>query len=135
MPNTERPQLAVAVHEAAAAYHDVRESFLSRLNSEQLRLHTLSAELESDAADPEMVFRDLQYFAHRLRGAAAVFDIPAVRDSSQELELVVRAAEDRHAYRGDSLVLDAIALEMRLLVITGGKFAPRLAPGEPAPGC
>lgn len=80
-----------------ASFEDVRQSFLIRLHSEQSRLAFLADALGSAQIDPASAFVDLETFAHRLRGAAAVFDLPELRDDSKQLELAAAAAAIEHS--------------------------------------
>ena len=93
----------------------VRLSFLTRLESEQAKLATLATTLECAAFDPMPVFGDLEYFAHRLRGAAAVFEFPTLRDAAKTLELAAAAAVSDRAPNSEPLVQEAMrALDTRL---------------------
>lgn len=118
-----------------AAYEAVRQSFLARLCAEQTRLTKLTEVLGSTTENPATVFGDLEGFAHRLRGAAAVFDFPELRDDAKTLELAASAAVVLGAPNSDPLVQNAIrALEARLSSLNGGTPASARALRQPPPG-
>ena len=72
-------------------YEDVRRSFLNRLPGEHTRLAGLADTLGSGAVASASAFGELEGFAHRLRGAAAVFDFPELRDAAKVLEIAANA--------------------------------------------
>jgi len=72
-------------------------------------------------------------FAHRLRGAAAVFDFPGLRDDSKLLELAAGDAAIRLAPSGDPHVQKAMQLLWtRLTGLNGGTTSAQLM-GAPFP--
>lgn len=73
-------------------YEDVRQSFLVRLRGERASLEALTSALGSAAPPAALAFVGIEGFAHRLRGAAAVFDFPELRDCAKVLELAAKAA-------------------------------------------
>jgi HPt (histidine-containing phosphotransfer) domain-containing protein len=79
------------------SFADVRRSFLDRLRGEQARLAFLAAALETAGMHNVSAFIDLEVFAHRLRGAAAVFELHELRDESKALELAASAATTRYS--------------------------------------
>ena len=102
-------------------YEDVRQSFLLRLGSEQTRLTALAAALGSPTDAPAPAFGDLEGFAHRLRGAAAIFDFPELRDASRALELAANTALAEQAPLNEPRVRIAIgSLVAKLTLLTGG---------------
>jgi HPt (histidine-containing phosphotransfer) domain-containing protein len=122
MARTELPQSAdkqPAVPDVT--YEEVRQSFLVRLHSEQTRLAALTAQLGSAEGNPAPAFANLEGFAHRLRGAAAVFDFPELRDVAKVLELAANAAVIERAPAHEPRVQSAIrTLSARLAQLTGG---------------
>jgi HPt (histidine-containing phosphotransfer) domain-containing protein len=80
-----------------AAFEEVRQSFIVRLGAEQAQLAVFSRALQGAEAIPVEVLRQLERFAHRLRGAAAMFALPELRDASKVLELAASAAMARLA--------------------------------------
>jgi HPt (histidine-containing phosphotransfer) domain-containing protein len=89
-------------------YEDVRQSFLIRLHSEQTRLTVLTGALGCAETDPAAAFVNLEIFAHRLRGAAAVFDVPELREAAKGLELAAAAAAVDRAPIDEPLVQTAM---------------------------
>ena len=104
-----------------ATYQDACQSFLNRLDGEQKRLAVLETALAVAEEGPVTAFLDLEFFAHRLRGAAAVFDLPELRDDSKVLELAAAKAVLRHAPINDPHVEAAIRLlKAQLTLVNGG---------------
>ena len=105
-----------------ATYQDACQSFLNRLDGEQARLVVLEEALAIAAEGPVTAFLDLEFFAHRLRGAAAVFDLPELRDDSKVLEFAAAKAVLRHAPINDPHVEAAIRLlKAQLTLVNGDK--------------
>jgi hypothetical protein len=99
----------------------VRLSFLIRLTGEKARLATLADALGAGAVTPALTFGDLEGFAHRLRGAAAVFDYPELRDAAKGLELAANEALVDGAAANEIRVRAAMRfLGTRLDCLTGG---------------
>lgn len=102
-------------------FAEVRRSFQDRLHGEQAKLATLAKALECTALDPAPAFGDLAHFAHRLRGAAAVFEFPTLRDAAKALELVAAGALAERAPNCEPRVQKAIrALDTRLASLNEG---------------
>jgi HPt (histidine-containing phosphotransfer) domain-containing protein len=102
-------------------FAEVRRSFQDRLHGEQAKLATLATALECIALDPAQAFGDLAHFAHRLRGAAAVFEFPALCDTAKALELAAVAALGERAPNTDKRVKKAMrALDTRLASLNEG---------------
>lgn len=122
MPRIEHSHSAARMSVATnAAYEEVRQSFLIRLHSEQTRLAALEAALGTAGSDPVSAFMNLKSFAHRLRGAAAVFDFPGLRDDSLVLELAAADAALHVSPNSERHVLIAMRmLTMRLARLNGG---------------
>jgi len=114
-------------------YEQVRHSFLVRLRSEEARLKTLSAALGSPGSDTESAFVDLGMFAHRLRGAAAVFGLPEIRDAAKALELAAAEAAINGAPKGGSEIEEAIKLLAGRLACLNGYTRRSGAPAMPIP--
>jgi len=102
-------------------FEEVRQSFLARLPSEQAKLTTLANALGCATLDPGPAFGDLEYFAHRLRGAAAVFGFPTLRDAAKTLEQAAAGAIRERAASCDPFVQTAMrALDTRLASLNEG---------------
>jgi HPt (histidine-containing phosphotransfer) domain-containing protein len=108
---------------------DVRLSFLVELHGEEARLAALRDALSSAQGDRVSAFIDLEFFAHRLRGAAAVFGLPEIRDAATNLELSSAAAVTSNATLGEPLVQDTIrTLAARLTCLNGFTADSNLTP-------
>lgn len=123
MRRTERSRAAESITVAEdATYQDACQSFLNRLQGEQARLAVLESALSIAAEGPVTAFLDLEVFAHRLRGAAAVFDLPELRDDSKVLELAAAKAVLCHARNTEPHVTTAIRLlKAQLTHVNEGK--------------
>jgi hypothetical protein len=80
----------------------LRRKFEVRLGDEQRRLTALTVILERTILTPSIVYADIHTFAHRLHGAALVFEFKEVGDAARVLELAtecvtggVRAKDQR----------------------------------------
>ena len=122
MARTERQQFGSArAAQEAVAFEEVRQSFLARLHGEQAQLTILADELASSGRVPALVFGDLEVLAHRLRGAAAVFDSPALSEDAKSLELAA-AASIASGRSDDPFVWATLrTLTARLAVMNGGQ--------------
>jgi hypothetical protein len=113
------------------SFADVRRSFLDRLRGEQSRLAFLAAGLESAGMNNVSAFIDLEVFAHRLRGAAAVFELHELRDESKALEFAASAATTEYSPDNRLQVGEAIRkLTDRLIYLNQG-LADTLATADP----
>lgn len=98
----------------------VRSAFYSRLRSDRRRLITLCAALTRAGTEPEPHFEDIRMFAHRLRGAAAIFEAVEVGSAAHALEDAVVSALHVHAVGSDPRVWTALgALSDRLAIMNG----------------
>lgn len=122
MERTERPASWDSTRPTLdVSYEDVRQSFLIRLHSERSQLASLADALEMAQMDPTPAFVKLEVFAHRLRGAAAVFGLPELRDDSKALELAAAAAALEHAPFGEPHVQQTMRiLASRLICLNEG---------------
>jgi len=85
---------ALSEPSADEALATLRGSFRRRLNDEQARLANLAASLRT-TEEPALVYGDIAVFAHRLRGAALVFEFTDVGDAAKWLELgAARAVQE-----------------------------------------
>jgi HPt (histidine-containing phosphotransfer) domain-containing protein len=134
MPVIEQASSAGAMHTAPdAAYEEVRQSFVRRLQGEQAHLAALAGALKIAASVSASAFVDLEMFAHRLRGAAAVFDVPELREAAKTLELTAAAAAIRCSPSGEPLVLRATqALDFLLTRLNGDTPSSAVAIGAVA---
>jgi HPt (histidine-containing phosphotransfer) domain-containing protein len=82
-------------------FERVRQSFRIRLRGEQARLATLAEDLRVEKSGSTSVLADIGMFAHRLRGAAAVFDAPELSNAAKALEIAVLIASAGSGRNGD----------------------------------
>jgi HPt (histidine-containing phosphotransfer) domain-containing protein len=114
---------------AADTFEQLQEAFYTRLRKDRLRLVVLSAALARCGGNPALSFEELASFAHRLRGASAIFGAAEIRDAAHELEVAAHAARDRRADAGDSQIWSALALLADVLTaVTDSTSPPALAP-------
>ena len=92
------------------SFEHVRWTFLARLHGDEVRLAVLHEALGVADECPESAFVDLEMFAHRLRGAAAVFNFPDLRDAAQGVELAASFASAGHLRVGEPLVHVAVGI-------------------------
>jgi HPt (histidine-containing phosphotransfer) domain-containing protein len=113
---------------AADTFEQLQEAFYTRLRKDRVRLVVLSTALARCGANPALPFEELASFAHRLRGASAIFGAAEIRDAAHELEVAAHAAQDRRADQGDSQVWSALASLADLLsAVTDSTSSPALA--------
>jgi hypothetical protein len=94
----------------------VRLRFHERLRGEQLVLAGLTKMLGSTSGESSEIFRDIREFAHRLRGAALVFEFEKLGAAAKAVELAAIAAIlDETSRRKDTFVASTMqALTMTL---------------------
>jgi HPt (histidine-containing phosphotransfer) domain-containing protein len=101
-------------------YEEVRLSFFARLRGEAGNLAALSRALADGPHHPAAVLSDIREFAHRLRGAAAVFEEPALSSAAKVLELAAMDAATAPVDRHDPAIIAA----MRALAAQLARLAP-----------
>jgi HPt (histidine-containing phosphotransfer) domain-containing protein len=109
---------------AADTFEQLQEAFYTRLREDRVRLVALSTALARCGANPTLPFEELASFAHRLRGASAIFGATEIRDAAHELEAAAHAAQDRRADEGDSQVWSALTLLADLLAAVTDETPP-----------
>jgi len=109
---------------AADTFEQLQEAFYSRLRQDRERLAVLSTALTRCDANLALPFEELASFAHRLRGASAIFGAAEIRDAAHELEVAAHAARERCAKEGDSQVWSALALLADLLAAVTDETRP-----------
>ncbi len=120
----EQPAASAKAAHSDEAFEEVRQSFLLRLHSEQARLLVLTDALGSSGGNSASVLGDLEVFAHRLRGAAAVFSAGALSEDARLLELAVAAASIEPRSDNDPFVWAAVGtLITRLASINGNQLS------------
>jgi hypothetical protein len=115
------PNSAVPIQELMSPeqeFAQLREQFHVRLQREAARLGQLMAALPGGNVNSVKVLEEIGMFAHRLRGAALVFEYRAIGDAAKALELAV--APDPHGQRADWLIVSTMqALATELAEETG----------------
>ena len=86
----------------------LRDAFLVRLRSDRGRLTALSAALACAEGDPGCIFEELRQLAHRLRGAAAIFEAHEVGRAADALEQAACSASVAHADSPDTSLWAAL---------------------------
>jgi hypothetical protein len=90
---------------------DLDITFKKRLKADRRRFVTLRALLARSPAIADGTIDELQFLAHRMSGAAAIFNYPALTLAAQALSDEVRVAPARDAAGGGRqpwLALDAL---------------------------
>jgi chemotaxis protein histidine kinase CheA len=102
-------------------FEELRDAFYARLRSDRERLTTLAAALTHAEGDAARIFEDIQLFAHRVGGAAAIFDASEVGIAANALERAAGSASTGHAANSDASVRTALETLVDLLGATAGK--------------
>jgi HPt (histidine-containing phosphotransfer) domain-containing protein len=107
----------------------VRQSFCARLHDEKARLAALAIALRSCETDSAPVLEELELFAHRLRGAAAVFEALELSQAAKALELAAEAGRAQHSEAPVWSALNLLANELASL--TGSEPSPTASGAPP----
>lgn len=89
--------------------------FSIRLQSERVHFVALSAALARAEECPGRIFDDLNFRAHRLKGAAATFDYADLAVAAGSLERASFAAANSHAEHSDVNVWAALVALVQML--------------------
>jgi hypothetical protein len=114
-------------------FEELRQRFHERLQRERVRLSQLAEALAGGKVDSALVVGDLGMFAHRLRGAALVFEYTGIGDAAKAVELAEGAALLRNKVRRD---LRQVVATMQVLAVklteetTGRALSAPLAVAE-----
>jgi HPt (histidine-containing phosphotransfer) domain-containing protein len=100
-----------------AALHD-------RLRRDRVRLTTLSATLARAEQDAACSFEEIRAFAHRLGGAAAVFEADEITAAAHSLEQAANRALSTNAGHFDPPVWTALETLCEQLAVMAGRIAP-----------
>jgi HPt (histidine-containing phosphotransfer) domain-containing protein len=98
-------------------FDDLRSAFERRLHSDRIEFVTLSAALASSEEDAERIFGELVYRAHRLRGAAEIFEAADFARAANALEDAAIGARSAHASHADPAVWSALVDLVNLIGI------------------
>jgi hypothetical protein len=102
---------------------ELRAAFLAKLHNERVQFVALSAALARAEEDADCIFLDLRDRAHKIRGGAAVFEIPELASAARTLEIAAIAAGAACAGNNDDEVWDALVELVRLMGDTGRVMA------------
>lgn len=116
MTSTSRP---VAESDYCDGLEELRAAFLAKLHNERVQFVALSAALARAEEDADSIFLDLRDRAHKMRGGAAVFEIPELASAARALEIAAIAAGAAGAGNNDDEVWDALVALVRLMGDTG----------------
>ena len=102
----------------------IRVTFYARLRCDRMRLTTLASALAQADGHPAGVFKALQGLAHRIRGAAAVFEATELGGAAYALEQAATTACDKRSDHSDGPVWLALEELVELLAMScGGDLA------------
>jgi hypothetical protein len=102
-------------------FEKLRQSFYERLRRERTLLAALTEALASANVDSALVLADIERFAHRLRGAALVFEFGGIGNAAKAVELAAAAAAPRENGQWDapSVMSTMQVLAIKLAAETG----------------
>jgi hypothetical protein len=122
------PTQALGRTSADQEFAQLRQGFHERLRRELAQLTILTETLQSTHIDLALVVGDIGMFAHRLRGAALVFEFPGIGEAARAVEAAADAAgRDESDTPGERLVVST----MRVLTMKLAEEAGNCA--QPAP--
>ena|ERR1700733_10203840 len=99
-------------------FEQLRQSFYGRLRREQTLLAALTEALGSANVDSGLVLADIERFAHRLRGAALVFEFGEIGNAAKAVELAAASGENGH-WDAPSVMSNMQVLATKLAAETG----------------
>lgn len=106
-------------------FEELRAAFHARLRGDAVALTVFAAALACADANPAPIFEDIRLFAHRVRGAAALFDAPDLGVLAEALEQAAISAKNARAENSDASVWTALeALAERLAAVNGTAVPP-----------
>jgi HPt (histidine-containing phosphotransfer) domain-containing protein len=105
---------------------ELRGAFLAKLHNDRVQFVALSAALARAEEDADVIFLDLRDRAHKIRGGAAVFEIPELASAARALEIAAIAAGAASTGNNDDEVWDALVALVRLMGDTGQVIAHEL---------
>ena len=110
-------------------FEQLRQGFYMRLRDDRVRLVILATTLAHSRSSPASAREELQVFAHKLRGAAAVFGAAEIRDAAQAVEVAAVAARQENSDEGDNQLWSALAfLSSLLAAVTDSVTSSPLTP-------
>lgn len=102
-------------------FEQLRGAFHTRLRWDRARLASLSNELQHAEGDSALIFDELRVVAHRICGAAAVFEAPEIGTAAYTLEQALITAIQAHAERTDPSVSGPLDALLDLLAATSSR--------------
>jgi HPt (histidine-containing phosphotransfer) domain-containing protein len=96
-------------------FEKLRSAFHLRLGRERANLENLAAALTRADGGSALAFENLQFAAHRLHGAAAVFESFEVAEAASALEDASALASSGNAHKSDAAVSKALQNLIELL--------------------
>ncbi len=81
-------------NESVDPFDRLRAAYYARLRTDWEQLAALREQLKGSPANPRPVHESIRMLAHRMCGAAAIFEAPAVLDAAATLEQATLAALD-----------------------------------------
>jgi hypothetical protein len=103
-------------------FEELRALFIAGLQADRVKLAALAAALAHAAGEPAAMLESIRVFAHKLRGAAAIFDSPEIGVAAGRLELAaVLALQQRTIWADASLRAALEALIGALRTSQGGR--------------
>lgn len=98
----------------------IRATFYARLRCDRMRLTTLATSLSRADGHPTGIFKALQGLAHRIRGAAAIFEASDLGGAAYALEQAATSAYDNRSHHADGPVWSALEELIELLAMVCG---------------
>jgi HPt (histidine-containing phosphotransfer) domain-containing protein len=125
MISTERwPHIASTQTVPDDPFEQLRAAFQVRLQSDAVRLAVLAAALARADADSASNFEDIRLFAHRVRGAAALFGAADIASVADALEQTAISAAHARAENSDTSIWTALEALAERLAAVNGKTIP-----------
>ena len=113
-------------------FEDLREALRARMARERMHFTTASAALASTGEDPAPIYRDLHQRAHRLHGAAIIFEFADVAAAAGRLEHAALLASTSHGDNADAGVWEALIFLVELMGRQEGSRAGSATDGIPS---
>jgi len=87
---------------------ELRQMYFNGLRGDRIQLVRLATRLARDTLDAEDTLAELRRVAHKMRGAAAIFEAPMIVCAAASLEEAAGAASNRNARSPDLRVCEAL---------------------------
>jgi HPt (histidine-containing phosphotransfer) domain-containing protein len=93
---------------AKAPFVELRRMYIAGLRADRIRLVNLAESLARVADNAETTFAEIRRVAHKMRGAAAIFEAPMVACAAAALEDAAHAAWHQDARNSDLRIYGAL---------------------------